>query len=264
MELYQAVLIALFIYLGSIGSIVGNTLGWYNLGRPLIAAFVVGLVMGNVPLALELGILLQLAYLGSVTPGGTMAWDLSYSTYIGVAAALMLGGNYETSKGIIWTFALIGGGVGIAMWNLSYALNIFLNRVAQKGADEANPKRMFVANVVLGQTIGFVLRFVPALIILLTLSTAGAEDILRFIPSWLTQGLSIFGGMMAALGMGILLSFLAKKGFHFAIFLLGFVLMAYFGNNLTILGIAVIGGIIGYIYYYFKKEQEIYSGDIYG
>ena len=31
----QIFLIALFIYLGSIGSIVGNTIGWYTLGRPL-------------------------------------------------------------------------------------------------------------------------------------------------------------------------------------------------------------------------------------
>ena len=43
MEMYQVILIALFIYLGSIGSIVGNTIGWYTLGRPLVAAFVVGL-----------------------------------------------------------------------------------------------------------------------------------------------------------------------------------------------------------------------------
>ena len=41
----QIFLIALFIYLGSIGSIVGNTIGWYTLGRPLVAAFVVGLIM---------------------------------------------------------------------------------------------------------------------------------------------------------------------------------------------------------------------------
>jgi PTS system mannose-specific IIC component len=51
MGVFEAILISLFVYLGSIGSIVGNTLGWYNLGRPLVAAFVVGLIMRNVPLA---------------------------------------------------------------------------------------------------------------------------------------------------------------------------------------------------------------------
>ena len=91
MNIIQAILIAIFIYLASIGSIVGNTIGWYSLGRPIVASLVVGIIMGNVPLAIQLGLLLQLANLGSVTPGGAVGWDLSYATYIGVAGALAFG-----------------------------------------------------------------------------------------------------------------------------------------------------------------------------
>ena len=83
MSTFQIFLIALFIYLGSIGSIVGNTIGWYTLGRPLVASFVVGLIMGDVPTAMAIGIPLQIMYMGNVTPGGAVAWDLSYATYIG-------------------------------------------------------------------------------------------------------------------------------------------------------------------------------------
>ncbi len=255
MDIFQAILIALFVYLGSIGSIVGNTLGWYNLGRPLVASFVVGLILGNVPLALELGLLLQLAYLGSVTPGGAMAWDLSYASYIGIAGALVFGTNFETAQSFVWLFAGIGGAIGVAMWNLSYALNIFLNRIAQKGADEGNPKKMFLANVVGGQSIGFVLRFVPALVVLITISATGGTNLAEFIPAWLTTGLSVFGGMMAALGMGILLSFLVKKKIHFAVFMLGFVLIAYFGSLITMLGVAVIAAIIAFVYYTMNEKK---------
>lgn len=255
MDIFQAILIALFVYLGSIGSIVGNTLGWYNLGRPLVASFVVGLILGNVPLALELGLLLQLAYLGSVTPGGAMAWDLSYASYIGVAGALVFGTNFDTAQSFVWLFAGIGGAIGVAMWNLSYALNIFLNRIAQKGADEGNPKKMFLANVIGGQSIGFVLRFVPALVVLITISATGGTNLAEFIPAWLTTGLSVFGGMMAALGMGILLSFLVKKKIHFAVFMLGFVLIAYFGSLITMLGVAVIAAIIAFVYYTMNEKK---------
>jgi mannose PTS system EIIC component len=260
MSVFQAILIALFVYLGAIGSIVGNTIGWYNLGRPLVAAFVVGVILGNVPLALELGLLLQLAYLGSVTPGGAMAWDLSYASYIGVAGALVFGTDFATAQGFVWIFAGIGGAIGVAMWNLSYALNIFLNRIAQKGADEADTKKMFVANVIGGQSIGFVLRFVPALVVLLTISATGGTNLAEIIPVWLTTGLSIFGGMMAALGMGILLAFLAKKKIHFAIFMFGFILIAYFGGQLTMLGVAVIASIIAFIYYTIVDKQKKTSG----
>ncbi len=64
MTTLQIILIALFIYLGSIGSIVGNTIGWYTLGRPLVAAFIVGLIMQDVQSAMIVGIALQIMYMG--------------------------------------------------------------------------------------------------------------------------------------------------------------------------------------------------------
>lgn len=64
MNLLQIILIAVFIYLGSIGSVVGNTIGWYTLGRPLIASFVVGLILGDLPAAMTVGIALQIMLYG--------------------------------------------------------------------------------------------------------------------------------------------------------------------------------------------------------
>ena len=170
----QIFLIALFIYLGSIGSIVGNTIGWYTLGRPLVAAFVVGLIMGDVPTAMAIGIPLQIMYMGNVTPGGAVAWDLSYATYIGTAAALAL----------------------------------------------------------------------------------GQGDFASIIPGWVTTLLSVFGGMMAALGMGIILSFLLKKQYHIVIFLAGFILVTYFG--LSTMAVAVVSVITAVLYFvaYDKVKVE--------
>ena len=72
MNILQVILIAVFIYLGAIGSLVGNTIGWYCLGRPLIAALVVGIIMGDVSTAMLVGVPLQIAYLANVTPGGAV------------------------------------------------------------------------------------------------------------------------------------------------------------------------------------------------
>ena len=156
MNIIQAILIAIFIYLASIGSIVGNTIGWYSLGRPIVASLVVGIIMGNVPLAIQLGLLLQLANLGSVTPGGAVGWDLSYATYIGVAGALAFDtGDLATTTAVMWTFSVVGGAIGVAMWNVNYALNLFTNRISYQGALEANPKKIAFANAGLGNIIGF-------------------------------------------------------------------------------------------------------------
>ena len=254
MTVLQAILVSLFVYLGAIGSVVGNTLGWYNLGRPLVASFVVGLIMGNVPVALTLGLLLQLANLGSVTPGAAVGWDLSYATYIGVAGALAFhNGDIAATTALMWAFSTVGGAV--------YVLDLSCNRVAQRGAESDNPRLIAFANAGLGNLIGFVCRFVPALIILLTTAVIGSQsgvNVAEMIPAWLVTTLTTFGGMMAALGMGILLSFLMKKAVHFCIFMVGFILVVYL--NLNSMAVAVIAIIVGVIYYTIiasRSESEV-------
>ncbi len=250
MNWFQIILIALFIYLGSIGSIVGNTIGWYTLGRPLVASLIVGLILGDVQSAMVVGIPLQIMYMGNVTPGGAVAWDLSYATYVGTAAAVVFGKGMDAAGliGLATVFAGIGGLVGQLMWNVSYALNLPLNRIAQKYAEDGDTKHMFVPNVVYGQTIGFLCRFIPALIVLTGMTAASTQaDFVNLIPGWLTIALSTFGGMMAALGMGIILSFLLKKKWYIVIFLAGFVGVTYL--QLSTMAIAVMATIIAVIYF---------------
>lgn len=262
MSILQAIIIALFVYLASIGSVVGNTIGWYNLGRPLVASFIVGLVMGNVPVAITLGLLLQLANLGSVTPGGALSWDLSYATYIGVAGALAFDtGDITATIAMMWVFSTVGGAIGVAMWNMTYGFDLICNRISMKGAEEGNPKKIALANAGVGNLIGFVCRFIPAVVILLTTAVAGSQsgiNVAEIIPGWLTTALGLFGGMMAALGMGILLSFLMKKAWHFCLFLIGFVLVVSFGlNTMAVAVIATIAAVI----YYSAISNNIKSGE---
>ena len=257
MSVLQIIAISLFVYLGSIGSIVGNTIGWYTLGRPLVASFVVGVIMGDLQTAMIVGIALQLMYMGNVTPGGAVAWDLSYATYIGTAGALVFGKGMESTQviGLAVVFAGIGGLVGQMVWNLSYALNLPLNRLANKYAEAGETGKMYIPNVVCGQLIGLACRFIPAVILLTTMTAASAQaDFASMIPGWLTTLLSTFGGMMAALGMGIIISFLLKKQWQICIFLLGFVLVTYF--NLNTMAVAVIATLLAVIYYVFQIEQK--------
>ncbi|MBO5158261.1 MAG: PTS sugar transporter subunit IIC [Lachnospiraceae bacterium] len=258
MSTVQIILIALFIYLGAIGSIVGNTIGWYTLGRPLVASFVVGLIMGDVPTAMMVGIPLQIMYMGNVTPGGAVAWDLSYATYIGTAGALVFGKGMGTTEiiGLAVVFAGIGGLVGQLMWNVSYALNLPLNRIANKYAEAGETKKMYIPNLVGGQLIGFVCRFIPAVIVLTSMTAASAQaDFASLIPGWITTMLGVFGGMMAALGMGIILSFLLKKKYHIAIFLIGFILVTYFG--LSMMGVAVVAVLTAVLYFVVVDKVKV-------
>ncbi len=257
MTIAQIVLIALFIYLGAIGSIVGNSIGWYCLGRPLVASFIVGIIMGDVQTAMIVGIPLQIAYLANVTPGGAVAWDLSYATYIGTAMALAMKGTVDNDAaliGLAFTGAGIGGVVGGTMWNVHYALDVVLNRWAERIAARGDTKKMWMPNVLGGQLIGFACRFIPAIMVLLAVRAGASQGI--SIPDWFIRGISSFGSMMAALGMGVILSFLIKKKYDWAVFLIGFVLVTYFG--LGMMAVAVIGVLAATIFYQIINRREAY------
>lgn len=257
MTIAQAILIALFIYLGAIGSIVGNSIGWYCLGRPLVASFVVGIIMGDVQTAMIVGIPLQIAYLANVTPGGAVAWDLSYATYIGTAMALAMKSTVSNDAaliGLAFTGAGIGGVVGGTMWNVHYALDVVLNRWAERIAARGETRKMWMPNIIGGQLIGFACRFIPAVIVLLAISAGASRGI--SIPGWFIVGISTFGSMMAALGMGVILSFLIKQHYDWAVFLIGFVLVTYF--NLGTMAVAVIGVLTAIIFYQIMSRKEAY------
>ena len=65
----------------------------------------------------------------------------------------------------------------------------------------------------------------------------------------------VSSSMMAALGMGIILSFLLKKKWYIVIFLAGFVLVTYF--NLSTMAVAVVGIIVAITYYEIvTKDKE--------
>ena len=136
-------------------------------------------------------------------------------------------------------------------------LNLPLNRIANKYAEAGETGKMYVPNVVCGQLIGFACRFIPAVIVLTSLTLAsGQGDFASIIPGWVTTLLSVFGGMMAALGMGIILSFLLKKQYHIVIFLAGFILVTYFG--LSTMAVAVVSVITAVLYFvaYDKVKVE--------
>ena len=100
---------------------------------------------------------------------------------------------------------------------------------------------------------------VPAVLVLTSMTAAsGQADFATLIPGWVTTALSIFGGMMASLGMGIILSFLLKKKYHIVIFLAGFILVTYFG--LSTMAVAVVAIITAILYYVAASSQADRKG----
>ena len=102
MTLIQAVLIALFTYLGWIATpwLGGQGISYHVFGKPLVAGLIVGLIMGDVRNGIIIGATINALYIGAVTPGGAMASDINIAGYVGTALALSTGVSAEMAVSI--------------------------------------------------------------------------------------------------------------------------------------------------------------------
>ncbi|MEM1485823.1 PTS sugar transporter subunit IIC [Oscillospiraceae bacterium PP1C4] len=242
MNVFQALIIALFVYLGSIGTpwLCGNTGGWYTLGRPLIASMIVGIVMGDMTTALTVGVALQAMYIGVITPGAVLPFDVAYAGYL--VPALIIGAKADPA--IATTLAVAAAMIGVALWNVVYVANLAAVHRADKYAAAGDTKGIRRCNMFFAQAINFVVRAVPAFIILYFGSNALQSIVL---PPMLISYLGVVSGMLPALGIGLLLNMIIREKAYIGVFIVGFVISAYL--NLPIIAIAVIGAVIAVFYY---------------
>ncbi|WP_255311493.1 PTS system mannose/fructose/sorbose family transporter subunit IID [Companilactobacillus formosensis] len=234
----QITLISLLAFLGSIGTpfFFGTTGGFYVLGRPLIASFLVGLITGDMDTALKVGIVIQSMYIGIVTPGAVLPFDVSLIGYIAPALIIMSNANANLAA----TLTVPIGLLGVMMWNFTYVANVYFVHRADKEADKGSIKGV-IHNNLLPQVLNFILRFGITFAILF-LGKGYLEKIVAFIPAWLNNILSAIGALLPALGIGLLLNMIVKNKLHIGLFIVGYILTVYL--KLPIIAIAILGTVL--------------------
>lgn len=247
----KIILIALLAYLGAIGTpwFFGTTGGFYTLGRPLIASALVGIILGNVPLALEVGVLIQAMYIGIITPGAVMPFDVDYIGYITTALVVMSNMDPKLAP----TLAVPVGLLGVLIWNIVWVVNVYFVHKADKYAEEGNMKGVKMMNI-LPQIVNFALRFIPAFIILY-LGKDFLQNFVSSIPPFVSHYLEVVGGMLPALGIGLLLNMIIKEKIYIGIFIVGFLMVVYL--ELPIIPIAIFGTVLALFWYKFTAQKEV-------
>lgn len=254
MTLLQAVLVSFAAYLTWIATpwLGGQGIGYHVFGKPLVAGLVVGLIMGDVRNGVIIGATINALYIGAVTPGGAMASDLNIAGYIGTALALSTGVTAEIAVSIAVPLGL----VGTFVWQLFATINSFLVHRTDEYAANGDVGKLTFMTLGLPQIIAFILRFVPAFLVLYYGASA-AQNIVQLIPEWLTDVITVIGGMLPALGMAVLLKMLLTKPSLMGYFIIGFTAITAF--NLPIFTISVIGVALAMISFLNTESKGEYN-----
>lgn len=227
----KALLIA--IYAGIAG--IEQFDGLQTFQRPIIAGFVIGLILGDVTKGLIVGGTIELFYMGLVPLAGAQPPNIVVGGVFGISAALLTGISPDKAMAIVVPVALIGQ----IIVTLMFALYSGMMSYGDKAAAKANTKGIdFTVYLQLG--IRFVL-FGGISFLFVMYGADVIKDIIAALPQKLVNGFGTAGGMMPAIGFALLLNIMLKKE-YFGFLILGFVLAAYLKLDLvavTLLAISV-------------------------
>ncbi len=212
---------------------------------PVIVGFITGLIMGDITTAMIIAGTFQLMQLGVANLGGSSMPNYGLATIIGAYLAIRTGTGIKTG-------IAVGLPVGMLAIQLDVLVKIINNFIAHRMAklNAEHKWRAMLRQPWYGVAFFGLEGAIPAAL-LVFFGPSAVQAILTWLPKWFTNGLTIAGGLLPVIGVGMLLHYMPTK--KFATFLIiGFVLTAYL--NLPILAIALIG--FACAYYYFNGTMR--------
>jgi len=244
MSVFQAILVALVYYLANSPWPFGGLGNYAIIYRPMVAGLVVGLILGDPVQGTIIGATINLMYIGFISAGGSMPADMSLAGILGTALAITGGIGTEAALAIAVPLGLLGA----IVWVGRLTLDTAFVPLAEKYAEEGKPEKVWIVNILLPQLLLFVMTFIPCFLAAY-FGGAYVQDAINALGGTTLRIMSIIGGMLPAVGIGMTLLAIFK-GEARIFFFLGFLLSTYFG--ISILPLSLIFLCITVIYMQLK------------
>lgn len=255
MSVVSIVLIVIIALLAGMEGILDE----FQFHQPLVACTLIGLVTGHLVEGVILGGSLQMIALGWANIGAAVAPDAALAS---VASAIIMvlglnGGTADVQTAIPVAIAvaipLSVAGLFLTMICRTITIPIvhFMDRAAEKGDISAIERWQMVCILLQGVRIAIpaaALCIVPASVV---------TNALNQMPAWLSNGMAIGGGMVAAVGYAMVINMMSTKE-TWSFFALGFVLAAI--GQLTLIALGIIGISLAVIYLGLKENSSNGSG----
>ncbi|MCI9630808.1 PTS mannose/fructose/sorbose transporter subunit IIC [Thomasclavelia cocleata] len=232
----------------------------FQFHQPLVACTLIGLVSGHLSEGIILGGSLQMIALGWANVGAAVAPDAALAS---VASAIIMvlgleGGATDVQTAISTAIAvavpLSVAGLFLTMICRTITIPVvhFMDNAAEKGNIRAIEMWQILAILLQGVRIAIpaaALCVVPASVV---------TNALNQMPAWLSGGMTVGGGMVAAVGYAMVINMMSTRE-TWPFFALGFVLAAI--GELTLIALGAIGVALALIYLGLKENGGSNGGN---
>ena len=243
-NIVQMILVVIVAFLAGMEGILDQ----FQFHQPVIACTLIGLVTGNLLPCLILGGTLQMIALGWANIGAAVAPDAALAS-VASAIILVLGGQgragVPAAIAIAVPLAVAGLLLTIICRTIATAFAHFMDAAAKQGDIRKVEMWHIIAICMQGVRIA-----IPAALIL-AVGAGPIRTLLESMPTWLTGGLAIGGGMVVAVGYAMVINMMATKEV-WPFFAIGFVLATI--SQITLIGLGAIGVCVALIYLKLTKQ----------
>jgi mannose/fructose/N-acetylgalactosamine-specific phosphotransferase system component IIC len=223
--------------------------------RPLIAGTVAGLIIGNVTLGMAVGATMELAALGVYTYGGASIPDYTTGAIVGTTLANASGGSFSQQVGFGLALGIPAAVLLLSLDPVGRFLPTFWMHRADYAALEGRTREMTVLHWT-----AFIpwaaVRVVPTFFGVYYSSQVAKIE--HAIPPWFTNGMTLVGAILPAVGFAMLLKMLPVAKYWYML-LIGYVLYGYLKVPLP--GIALFGLAIAIIFVTLRPSNPTGTGE---
>lgn len=222
---------------------------WVIYCSSFLTSSIVGAILGNFELGVQIGVLIQLVYMGAIVVGGVSSYSYIWAGVIGPAVAIV--SNLEPDAAV--TVAVTVGALGIVSDNLRLTLNSTFVHMADKYVETGETKRLWVYNLVLPFLLNIVLYGIPAVIAIMFGATY-LEGLMNSLPAWFMNSINAVGKLLPALGIGMMFKVVYNKKFV-AFGIIGYLLTGFLG--VSTMGVALFAVAFMLLYWGFFNSQKV-------
>lgn len=205
--------------------------GFLFISSPVTVGLVAGLLMGQPMQGLIIGGGIALVFAGIFAPGANLPTDECLAATCVIPIAIGSGMNATTAIALAVPVGLLGSFVT----NLRKVINTYFVAKANKYAEEGNADAIWRCATIYPALLAIPLLFLPVFII----NMVGQDvviNIMKALPTFVTHGLEVAGGVLPALGFALIMNMIGKNKLIPFVFL-GYIVVSVGGVNSLTAGI---------------------------
>lgn len=227
----------------------------FQFHQPLIACTLIGLVTGHLVPCVMLGGSLQMIALGWANIGAAVAPDAALAAVASTIIFIQSGGEIK-QIGTAIAVAIPLAVAGLFLTMIVRTISVAIIHIMDKEAAKANFRGVDLWQMLAVSLQG--LRIAIPAAAMLFVPASAVRAFLGSMPAWLTDGMTIGGGMVVAVGYAMVINMMASREV-WPFFMLGFVIAAI--TQITLIGLGVIGVALALLYLQLTKNGGSAGGN---